>query len=304
MSATASRVDATLTTYARGVQQDRTKSLAEYLAPSVPVASASGKYKSFSDKNAFQLLNTARAVGGPAARLEFEADDPEYSCKPNSLEIGVDDHERDEAGDADTMMEQAKVDTLLSSALTNHENGVMGRINAALSAVGGVGVWSNASNDPVDEIDQQILAITTDIGMMPNRIVFGLGAWMAFRKHTKVINRQPGATLQGLTTGQASALFLNPEIEVRVGVMSKDSAKFGAAKSASQIIGLEVYVFYNSPAPTQFDPSFAKTFRVREGIDRVYRYRDDRHRSDVLCLDWTVDTKIVSTIAARRISIT
>ncbi|MCW5558812.1 MAG: hypothetical protein KIT22_13410, partial [Verrucomicrobiae bacterium] len=63
MPASASQVVQALTNYARGVSQDRTNALAEFLAPTVPVGAATGKFKSFSDKNAFQTVDTARAIG-------------------------------------------------------------------------------------------------------------------------------------------------------------------------------------------------------------------------------------------------
>jgi len=177
-------------------------------------------------------------------------------------------------------------------------------ITDALTAVGGAGVWSDSSNDPVSEIDEQINAIATEIGRMPNRIVFGLGAWRAFRNHDKVIERQPGAQLIGVTTQQAAQMMLNPGVDVRVGVLSKDSTKFGKTKSATNIVGAEVFIFFGSSAPSTYDPSFAKTFMTRRGgVDQVREYRDEAARSDIFAVDWTEDTQVVSDVCGRRISI-
>jgi hypothetical protein len=93
-----SKFNVTLTNYARGLAQDISTSLANFLAPEVVVPAATGQYKSFDDKNTFQVVDTSRAVGGPAKRLEFAASDPTYNCLPQALEIAIDDHERDEAG--------------------------------------------------------------------------------------------------------------------------------------------------------------------------------------------------------------
>ena len=93
-----SKFNVTLTNYARGIAQDLRSSLADFIAPEVIVTAATGQYKDFSDKNAFQILDTSRAVGGPARRLEFAATDPTYNCLPQALEIPIDDHERDEDG--------------------------------------------------------------------------------------------------------------------------------------------------------------------------------------------------------------
>jgi hypothetical protein len=305
MPATASTVSQTLTNYARGIAQDRASALAEFIAPTVPVGSATGKFKSFNDKNAFQVVATDRAIGGEAKRLEFAATDPDYNCAPQALEIAIDDHERELAGEGDPLgLERAKIETLVTSAVVSHEDKVFTAIKAAVAAVGSKGVWSSASNDPVKELDEQIEAIAIETGMMPNRIVFGVGAWRVFRNHDKVIARQPGAALIGVTNAQAAQMLLNPGVEIRVGVLSKDTAKFGAAKSASNIVGAEVFLYYASGAPTLYDASFAKTFRTRNGgVEAVRQYRSERNRSDILAVDWSEDIQVVSTACVRRLTI-
>lgn len=82
-----------LTDYAYGIGAESIDPTAQLLAPVTPVASPVGKYKKFDDKNAFQVPATDRAIGGPARRLEFNASDADYNCKPQALEIGIDDAE-------------------------------------------------------------------------------------------------------------------------------------------------------------------------------------------------------------------
>lgn len=304
MGQAANTVNQTLTNYAKGLAQDVRSKIADFIAPEIPVGSASGQYKAYDDKNAFQIYDTSRAIGGGATRIEFAASDPYFNCKPNALEIAIDDHERDLAGANNSQLEEAKTKMLVTSAVIAHENAVITAIKAAISATGSKGVWSSSSNDPVTEIDSQIEAIATETGMLPNRIVFGLGAWNVFRNHAKVIARQPGASLIGLSSGQASSLFLNPSVEIQVGVLGKDSAKFGAAKSATNIVGAEVFIFFASASPTQYDASFAKTFRTaRGGVESVRMYRAENNRSDILAVDWTTDIKVTASAACRRLTI-
>lgn len=296
----------TLTNYARGIAQDRASALAGFIAPDVRVTTATGKFKSFSDKNAFQRVQTARAIGGNATRLEFNASDVDYNCQPQALEIAIDDKERDDAGEGDQLgLEQAKVDTLLSAAIIAHEDDVLTKIKAGLSAVGSRGSWSDlTTNDPIKEIDEQIKAIAIECGMMPNRIAFGLNAWYYLRNHAKVLARQPGATNIGVTYSQFASMLLNPAIEVQVGILSKDTAKAGATKSAANIVGDEVFIFAASKSPTLYDPSFAKTFRTATGgVQSVRKYRDDRARSDILAIDWTRDIQVTGSACGRRLSI-
>lgn len=294
-----------LTNYAAGLAQDLQSSLAEFFFPTVRTPQANGQYKKFDDKNSFQVYETSRALGNQPNRIKLEATDPFYNCAPQGLQIVIDDAEKEAAGPDVALLEESKIKTLLSATTLSHEDKVITKLKGGVAAVGGgTGVWSNAANDPVAEIDAQIEAIATATGVMPNRIAFGIGAWRVFRNHALVKARQPGAELIGLTPSQAVALMLNPAMELKVGILSKDQTKFGAAKSAVNIVGAEVFIFYNSPTPTIYDPSFAKNFTTLRGsVDSVMTHREEPIL-DVHSVMWSEDPQVVSTALIRRLSIT
>lgn len=300
-----STVNQTLTNYAHGLYQDMQSSLANFIAPVVPVSGSVGQYKKFDDKNAFQTYDTGRAIGGPRRRIEFADTDPSFDCRPQGLEIPIDDHEQKEGGIDDPLaLRQAKTRTLVSTGVNSHEAKVFSTLESAVAAEGTVGDWSTDTKDPVAEIDQMIEAIAIASGRMPNRIVFGLGAWRVFRNHPNVIKRQPGAQLVGVSAQQATQMMINPGIELRVGTLSKDTAKFGKAKNAQNIVGANVYIFHNETSPTQYDPSFMKTFMPRgDAIEAVREYREERNVSDMLALDWAEDIQVVSNVLVKRITI-
>jgi hypothetical protein len=278
--------------------------LAEFVAPTVRVAAGVGQYKQYDAKNAFQTYDTARAVGATAKRIEFAANDPTFNCLPQALEIAIDDAEREAAGEQQGALEEGKVRTLLSAATISHEDKVV-TVMKTLSAVSSRGQWSDTSVDPVAEIDEQIEGIVTATGMMPNALVFGLGAWRVFRNHPKVAAKQPGAAIIGVTENQAAALFINPGIAVRVGVLSKDTSKFGVGANKTNLVGAEVFMLIRSANPTAYDPGWMKTFSAGEGsVTAVRTYREERARSDILAIDWSEDIKITSSLAARRLTIT
>ena len=294
-----------LTNFATGLLPELGSPAADFIAPRVIVGGTIGHYKKYDDKNQFQNVDTARAVGGTARRIEFSASDPTYNCTPQALEVTIDDAERAAAGDADPLiLEQAKTRTLLTTALLSHEYQVFAYIAANLGATANVGNFSDPGIDPVDQIDSVIKTIVNNTGRMPNRALFGLAAWALFRGHAKVKARQPGATLIGLSTVQAAALFLNPGMEIRIGTIPYDTTKFPKTKSTSNIVGSEIYLFYANPTPDLYDPSFAKTFMGPQGgIDAVRTYRDDAARSDVIALDWARDIQIVNSAAGARITV-
>ena len=102
---------------------------------------------------------------------------------------------------------------------------------------------------------------------------------------------------------QFSSLLLNPSIDIRVGILAKDTAKLGAAKANVNIIGQQLVVFHANASPTLYDPSFMKTFRLRRGgVDVVRMYREDSARSDILAVDWSEDIRVTSSVCARKVT--
>ena len=295
----------TLTNYAQGLSQDIASAVANFMAPVVVVPAGLGRYKQFDEKNAFQIYNTERALGGPATRIQFSATDPTFDCRPQALEVGLDDAEYDAAGnDNAARLEESRIRTLLTSAVLSHEEKVV-QSAKTVSAVSGKGVWSNVNIDPIAELDEQIEAIATACGMLPNRLVIGLGAWRVARNHPKIINRMPANSAVGVALQQFAAMLMNPGIDIRVGVLSKDLSKFGTGKTAANIIGAEVFLFIGQETPSEYDPTFMKTFMTQSGgVDAVRTYRDESSRSTVHALDWSEDVKVTSTNAVRRLCIT
>jgi hypothetical protein len=296
-----------LTSYAAGLAQDPTKDgLADFILPRVGTGVSHGQYKRYSGKNAMQVVETARALGGPATRITFESDDPFYNCKPHALEAPIDDAERDAAGDvegAQNALEEGKTSALVSGAKLSREVRCQALVDS-LTPVASVGVWSDPDVDPIKEIDDEIAAITTRTGIMPNRIAIGLSAWIVLRHHPKVLGRQPGAANQGVTLAQFAGMLANPSIQIKLGILSRDTNKFGKAKNATNIFGAKVLIFIGSDSPTIYDPSFGKTFATkRNSIDQVYTYREQSNRSDILAVDWSEDMQVVFSEAASLIAI-
>lgn len=295
----------TLKQYAYGVAQDVKSALADFIAPRVPVGVGTGMFKKFDDKNAFQRYDTARAVGGPATRIEFASTDGNFNCEANALEVPIDDQEREKSGDAQSALEEAKTRTLVINASLAREKRVFDLVKANVAAAASKGVWSSdATANPIDEIDEQIEAIATRTGLMPNRMVIGLGAWRVIKNHANVIARLNGSPDKSVSLDAFAGMLLNPQIEIRVGIMSIDANKMGKAASKSNVVGSEIFLFHGSDNPTQYDPGFAKTFSVgANSVEAVRLYREERNRSDILAVDWSEDVQVVSAICAKRITV-
>ena len=292
----------TLKNYAFGVAQDVKTTLADFIAPRVPVGMGSGQFKKFDEKNAFQVYDTSRGVGGPATRMAFEAADEFFNCAPNALEVAIDDQEREKAGSADTALEEAKVRTLVINAALAREKKVFDLIKSGVSVAS---TWtSSGSNDPIDLIDAEIEAIANATGLLPNRMVIGLGAWRKIKNHAEVLKRQSGTSNKAVSLDVFAGMLLNPMIDIRVGVMAYDTAKMGKAANKQNVVGSEIFIFHGNDNPTQYDPGFAKTFSIgANSVEAVRMYRDEKVRSDILAVDWSEDVKVISTLCAKRIQV-
>ena len=292
----------TLKNYAFGIAQDVKTTLADFIAPRVPVGMGSGQFKKFNEKNAFQVYDTARAVGGPATRMEFSADDEYFNCSANALEATIDDQEREKAGDNQTALEEAKVRTLVINAALAREKKVFGLVKSGVSVAS---TWTSSGNDdPIDLIDAEIEAIANATGLLPNRMVIGLGAWRKIKNHAEVLKRQNGTSNKGVSLEELAGMLLNPTIDIRVGVMAYDTAKMGKAAAKQNVVGSEIFIFHGNDNPTQYDPGFAKTFSIgANSVEDVRMYREEKVRSDILAVDWSEDVKVISTLCAKRIQV-
>ncbi len=303
--ATTFTVEEILTTFARGFMQDMKKGLANFFAPIVGTGIATGQYKTYDLKNAFQVPNTVRAIGGDANRLAFDSDDAHYNCTPHALEVVIDEHERKLAGEANiAALEQGKIAALLATAKLAREHEVVAGARAALTAVSGKGVWSSAEVDPIDQLDEQIEAIAKSTGMFPNRMVLGVSAFRALRANAKIKDELKGSGDMRLSIDKLRERLMVPDIDIRLGTMVYDTTKPGKASSLDFLLGADVFLFIGSDSPTAFDPSFMKTFATDSSlIDSVKSYEEGPRRK-IYATDWTQHVLATSTISGRRLAIT
>jgi hypothetical protein len=299
------KISNTLTTYVRGYAPTVDDEIARFLAPEVETGAAAGNYLEFNERQDFQAPNTKRAIGGKVRRITWDAAKlKKFDCQPNGLEITIDDHERDQAGDEDMLLERAKIRTLVNNSVnaTSAEVIALGRTISAFSGAGSA--WSG-SDDPIDQIDSAIYEIAVATGTMPNRILFGLGAWRRFRNNAKVRGRIPSTKAGVVREVDAQGMFLNPSIETKVSMLTIDSANIGLdSASKADLVADDVFIFHGANAPSQYDPSFMKRLRVRRGgVTTVEFYREDNSKSDVYQTNWTNQTLITSAISARRIRV-
>jgi len=295
--------------FAQGAAQDAIMPVADFIAPTVPVPTSTGRYKVYTEKNRFRIPNTLRSLGGRATELRFEATDSTFNCEPHALDYPVDNLEQLEAEGLENVLREGAVAVAEVAALA-HEKTV---IDAALAAIGaGTSKTWNDADDPIADIDAEILNVIKTCGygsLMGVGIVFGASAWNAFKNQAKVRGRfvvgaggKNGVGFAVPTEQSANQLFIGTP-EVRTSYMVYDTTPEGKAASMSFVLDTAVLIFARKPNPTRRDPSFMKTFRLMDKYMVPGSYLRDDGRVEVAKFDWSEDVKVVNSAVASRLNI-
>ncbi len=300
----------TLREFAQGAAQSSIMPVADFLAPTVEVATSVGRYKQYTEKNRFHVPDTLRTLGGRAAELRFEATDATFNCEPHALDYPVDNLEQLESEGLENMLREGAVAVAEVSALS-HEKAV---IDAALAAVGaGTGKTWNDAADPITDLDDAILAVMKAAkygSLMGVGVLFGAKAWKIFKNQEKVRGRfivgngqsKSDLGLAVPTELSASQMFIGTP-EVRTSYMIYDAAPEGKAESISFLLDASILVFARKDAPSRRDPSFMKTFRLMNSFMVPGSYMRDDGRVEVAKFDWSEDVKVTNSAACVRLNI-
>jgi len=294
--------------YVQGAAKAAVAPVANFIAPGVDVSSATGKYKSYDNKERFHIPDTRRSPGGRATILNFHKGDQTYDCEPNALDVPV---EVQASGVEDARIQfQEAADLGAQVGGLAHEKNVIDLAIAALSA--SAKTW-NSSADPVADIDAVILEVlkAANFGsLMRPRICFGANAWEIFKNQANVrgrfvVSSSKGGSGVGVavpTMENASTLFLgNPELAASFLVY--DDAAEGVTEDLKFIMSNQILVFAAVQNPTRFDPSFMKTFRLRGKWMVPGSYMSEDGRSEVAKLDWSEDVKVTNSAAAKLLTV-
>jgi hypothetical protein len=298
-----------LTEYAFSVYPDYQGILAEadFLAPRVVTGGKKGDFSIFDTKQAFLAYEAQRAIGGPRRRIKFAGSTGSYNCKPQALEIGLDDAEV-ESPDARPKQERAKVRTLLA----NYANSRFTRVwtvattsgNYTATAVANAGKFSSANIDPIAVLDDVIVEHTDRCGLPPNRGIIALNNWATLRNHPEAIKRQPGSSNVGITLDQLKGMLCVP-VDFRINKTYIGTTGFGSTTDvkAPKIKGY-IMLWNASDMPTNEDPSAFKTMQPDDKpFDAVMQYRDNTCGSDIFYIEQQEDVVCASALMATLITV-
>jgi hypothetical protein len=297
-----------LLTYAKAIAGDwEAKNLVgEFFAPTVVVGGGQFFYRDYKSGNAFRIVDTGRALGGPAARMAMDIDDIAGITTENALEAFIDDQERINNPLTVSQIQRRKVADLTYTSLNNNLRKVLTVARSVTAVSGGTplqGSWfTNAavppaasSIDPIQDIDTQCKAILDATGILPNKIYMDANAWLIFRNHAAVLARV-----------KIGVAVINPEFAASLTAFPLEWHIGGGQKYYEPTTGHgDVFIFRSDDDPSTDDASWMKTFVQQEGrFTNVRSYRDENRSSDVFKLLWWQTIATTGAALVRRLTIT
>lgn len=290
-----------LNQFAKGLFQDTSSPVADFLAPVVPTGAAEFSIIDYGQRSGFQTPDARRAIGGDSSAVVTDGERINVSLQPYALHDMIDNHELDRAttGEGSRILREARVRNLVSQAGNSRLNETLTTLRAGVSAA--AQTWGS-STDVISAIDEKMKEIADSIGLLPNRVVFNLGAWEAFKNNSTVIDRYPGAVTAAPQIGGIGSLFLNPDTQCMMSTSVFDS-KIRQTSAKANALTSDVWIYYSSDSVDMFDPSAFKTFRVRNnpfGGVRVVQ----KDFGEKVITEWTEAAFVNNVDAAKRLDIT
>lgn len=283
--------------YAQGRAQEETGIIADFLAPTVNVSQHVAKFRKYDKENRFKIPETLRGLRGNATRLDFDRGDKNYDCAPHALDVALDNIEIEEAEGENLLMEAS--DEAASLAGMAHEKETLDKAVSEASVNEDAGDFSNPDKDPVVLINKVMIDIRlaagggsrTEIG-----IIIDPYSVLAFFANKRVKGYFPKSESIAPTLENMKSLFLG-NTDAKVSWLATDEAPAGKAAEIDFVLRGKMLIFARNSTPTRRDPSFMKTFRLRNRWMRPGTYSREDGRGEVVKLDWSKDVQVTNSEA-------
>jgi hypothetical protein len=118
--------------------------------------------------------------------------------------------------------------------------------------------WDNAASTPVEDVQNEAVAMKKLTGHKPNKLIVGPEVHIAIKNHPDIRDRIKYVQKAILTADILAALF---EVdEYIVAEATGNTAKEGQAASMSYLFGSQALLCYANPTPSLMQPSAGYTF--------------------------------------------
>ena len=251
--------------------------IADMIAPTVPVGNQSNLYTIWDQGTKFRRYDTARSPAKPANVIVPEVSSAAYFAKNYALKTRV---PIEDISNADPGLwggdRQAKTEFVLDALLLDWEVRLALQITsgsnvgsyAAVSSGWAIGGGASGAQNPCGDIWTAMDNVLYSTGYRPNRAVFGIKAWDAFRRNANVRalmyphGGAPTPNTPPLVSADAAANLIGVET-ILIGGAFYNTAEEGQTQSLSAIWDDSVLLYYAPQRPSLDRPSFMYSFRWR-----------------------------------------
>jgi len=248
------------------------------VAPLMRVTKETDKFFTFGDEH-FRIPPTHQGERGLANEVDYSLSTDSYTIKAHGLRIFVPDRMIRNADNPlnpirnATMHVQAQLDLSLEDAIATlmATSGNFGDT----TTLTGSNLWSDASSDPVGDMQTAVESVKNLAMVMPNWMLIGNAVWPEVRHHPQILDRikYQGTNRAPAQVSLAAVSELMEIPNVFVGPARKRTDNEGAASEVlANVWDDDVFIGYSLPNVRPEEYSWAKVFHTTRG---VRRYRDE-----------------------------
>ncbi len=252
------------------------------LFPIVPVNQRGGKVVKFGPEK-FQLVETARAPGGPVARVESAIGSDDYALEQHAISEPVYIENMEDAATVPGIdLGKVAVNNGMQriGLRREYKQATLAR-NASLyastnkSTLSGTSQWSHADSKPAQAIRNARSAISDRIGLYPNVLLLGEPVFAALQENPSIIERIKYTGRDNITKDMLASLFDVDEV-----VVGKAVYVDPVTGAFIKVWGKDAVLAYSVPGSlaSMGTPSYAYTYQLRNHpvVEQPYYDRGTR----------------------------
>ena len=270
-------------------------SIAEFIAPRVPVASPLFTYMAYDKAKPFKLPEFRRSRGGSATQLDTGGTAVDKQLDSYAYDYPIDKHIIQGSTEQQANFTRQKINTTAQIGSMAWAVNVLDLVASTVGA-GTTFDISSSSTDVIDGLDGYILDLVKASmcgDMCRVKAVFGPTAWKKVKNHASVKDRfyTASGNKKGNPTDADVMDMIVTKPQSKITYLTVNGAAEGATSVPTFKLGSQILLFVCSDTPSDMDPSFMKTFHTNQ-LMQLGSYESPATRSTVL----TVDVQAVAAV--------
>src|SRR5262245_48124308 len=302
-------VNRVLTNVSIAYMQAESNFIASRVFPNIPSPNQGNQYRNYDRADWTRMEAQERAPGTPSAGGGWRQGLAQFFCRVYAVHKDLDDQTLGNQ-DPDVNLDRSATQWVTRQLLLKREQlwvnnyfttGVWGKdmVGVASAPTGNQFVmFDQAGANPIATIDNERLAMATQTGYLPNKLVIGPAVFNALKQNTAILDRIK-YTQRGVITRELLASLFEVD-ELLVPYAMYNTAAEGAAASYSLFYGKAMLLVYAAPSPSVMEPSGGYTFSwtgylgAGEQGNRIKRFRLESIASDRVEGEMAFDLKVVA----------